>query len=777
MFRCEFKKDPETGKSFKSLVPVTSEAEYRNDRNSAYNLDTLNKVRTMYDEYYHLVSEGADEQTLKRFKDESINKTKSHLLEYVYSCIPGEDMRLKGCTLCSPWVGMDVDFDPSDPDFELKRKEAPARIISMANELGLGMLENSAGKGNHVVFRRHPEMTQEENLRWASNLIGCKFDENAKDITRVFYTTSASPEDLLYLSPDLFEPEANQPVEAPTSVTATEAPKVESTQTMAVPQEMIETTTGNPSAYSYMDYTFQEIIDKYWELFNDGKTPHDGARNTLTFELAVILRHICDFDVNRMAAIIPCYDGLPNEEKIKTIANANNEPRKGMPYRLRKVFEALKADNKKPSMPLGMSDSIPPLYTGRMPEPLRKITATTPQHLKTTVSEGVFAALATHLHGVTFQLIDGSICEPALMQILIYRQSRGKGSLDKPIECIIEDLQNHDDDARNREQEWKLKNPSGSSKKKQPRPDDLYIQICQSDMTNAAFVQRLIDVNRNEQRVIFTQMQELDEITALSVNGKNDVSRIIRKGFDRKKYGQERVGTDSVTGVAPLRWNFTAATTPNHALQICTPWVSDGTLSRCNLLTIDPQETPGQPKYKPITQQYKDSLAPYIARLNNATGFIRCKKAEQLAQKLTSMLDDEYAETDSESLSTFASRAITIAYFKAMILYIMQGKWNRDIEDYVTFSLRRDLWVKLHFFGKKLEDDIAKEQNMPTFQAKKVLDILPNTFSEEQFIKGREQLGLKGNPKEHLKKLKQRHRIDFDDTIQMYVKIQDNEES
>ena len=141
------------------------------------------------------------------------------------------------------------------------------------------------------------------------------------------------------------------------------------------------------------------------------------------------------------------------------------------------------------------------------------------------------------------------------------------------------------------------------------------------------------------------------------------------------------------------------------------------------------------------------------------------------------MLDDEYAETDSESLSTFASRAITIAYFKAMILYIMQGKWNRDIEDYVTFSLRRDLWVKLHFFGKKLEDDIAKEQNMPTFQAKKVLDILPNTFSEEQFIKGREQLGLKGNPKEHLKKLKQRHRIDFDDTIQMYVKIQDNEES
>lgn len=234
---------------------------------------------------------------------------------------------------------------------------------------------------------------------------------------------------------------------------------------------------------------------------------------------------------------------------------------------------------------------------------------------------------------MTFTLIDGKVAEPALMQVIIYRQSGGKGSIDEPVSCINEDIKATDTINRQRETEWKLNNTAEGEKKKkrEPKPSDIYVQICSSDMTNAAFVQRLIDADRNGGRPLFTQMTEFDEIYSIITNGKQDVSRIIRLAFDRKDYGQERVGADSITGMAPLRWNFTAATTPLKAQTMFSPWVNDGTLTRLNALTVD--EGP-KPKYKPVTQQYKDSIAPYIARLNNAEGLIKCKKAEQLADRL-----------------------------------------------------------------------------------------------------------------------------------------------
>lgn len=773
MFKIIYQKDPETGKTQKVMDPVTCASQYCLLRNSEKNLSVLGIVRTLYDEHRRMASEGATAEELKQHKD-LIDQEKRGLVEMNYSCIPGPDMLLKGSTQHSPWVGSDVDFDPSSPDFQRLMDEAPQKIIGMAEELGLGMLERSAGKGFHAVFRRHLDMTQEENLRWFSGMIGCAFDERAKDITRVFFSTSAAPEDLLYLSPDLFAPEANQPVEVTATAATARQPKKTVGTTSAPASQATATITPDPSAHSYMGHTFQEIIGKYWELFNGGKAPCDGARNTLTYELALNLRCIRDFDVEKLLAVIPVYDGLPVDEWRQVITNANNETRKGMTYRMRKVLEALRKDSQQSTMPWGMNDATPPLYTGRMPEPLRKMTSTTPQHLKTTVSEGVFGALATHLHGVTFRLIDGKICEPAIMQILIYRQSRGKGCIDEPIEAINADLLAHDLIDRARENEWRRNNPSGGNKKKEPRPEDIYWQCCQTDFTHAAFTQRLIDCDRNGARPVFLKMVELDEITALSTNGKQDVSRILRLAFDRKTYGQERVSSDAVSGVAPLRLNFTAATTPIRAREMCLSWVSDGTLSRCNLLTIDPSEE--KPKYKPITQKYRDDIAPYIDRLNKASGLIRCKKAEQLAKRLSDELDDKYAETGSESLNIFASRAVTIAYWKAMILYIMMGKWSADIESYIEFSLRRDIWVKLHFFGEKMEADILEEENMRTFHPRNVLDGLQSPFSEAEFMERRKLCGCKGDPKEHLKKLRQRHKIDYDDTIQMYVILKPKEE-
>ena len=293
-------------------------------------------------------------------------------------------------------------------------------------------------------------------------------------------------------------------------------------------------------------------------------------------------------------------------------------------------------------------------------------------------------------------------------------------------------------------------------------------------MTNAGFVRRLIQCNRNGERPVFIKMEELDEITALSTNGKNDVTRIIRKAFDRSPYGQERAGSDSVSGVAPCRLNFMAATTPVRAVRMCSPWAADGTLSRVNLLTIDPNDGNEPIKYKAWDQRYKDSIRPYIERLNNASGLIRCKKAYKLAERLRDQLEDEYARTNSEAIRTFAPRAVTIAYWKAMILYIMEGKWTKDIENYVEWSLKRDMWCKLHFFGKKMEDDLDAETKLDTFHPKNILDTLGGTFTWEEFVKARQQLGLTGDPKEHMKKLRQRKQVDYDDTNDTYIKIAKN---
>ena len=156
------------------MIPVTSETEYRDLRNSPENLAVEEEVGKLYTNYHRQASEGADEQSLKELKEE-IDRKKSKLVQFNYSCIPDDNNLLKGSTKLSPWVGMDVDFDPSDMDFDQKMEQAPQRIIGMADQLGLGMLERSAGKGYHIVFRRHLNLTQEENLKWASDKIGCHF--------------------------------------------------------------------------------------------------------------------------------------------------------------------------------------------------------------------------------------------------------------------------------------------------------------------------------------------------------------------------------------------------------------------------------------------------------------------------------------------------------------------------------------------------------------------------------------------------------------------------
>ena len=844
---------------------------------------------------------------------------------------------LKGCKSPSMSVGMDVDFDPSAPDYEEMMEKAPEMVLSKKDELGLLMLERSARKGYHLVFRRHFMdglaegkilENQEINLKWASELLGVKFDEAAKDITRVFFSTTASEEDLLFLNDALFEQtapnvenlaasrsstngssangsstngsstsgsstngsstngsstngsstngssasgssasgsstngsaangsstsrstagkenpsnsaEASQksadaqqasnaqnpanaqqastqqasnaqnPADAQQASTqqasnaqnpanaqqASNTQQASNAQNPANPQQTSNTQQAsnaqNPADASnisplYNGIPYSEIISKYWELYNFGKLPTMGDRNVKTFELAVTLRAICNYSLPQLEAVIPRYDNFPEQEWRTTLESALKEPRKGMPYRLRQVLLAIQSDSKIAAT--GGSRDVPPAMPQKLPKLLKLLSSKVPQMYKPAVCEAIFPALAIHLHGVKFRYWDNVDHEPTFMNVLIAPMSVGKGAIKKPIDFILADIKEADKPNRLREAEWKRKNPSGKTKAKDPRPNDICIQILIDNLTDAVFNQRVVDAHENGQRFVYTRVDEVEQLKKVTSRGTVDeVSILIRKAFDNAEHGQERVGADSITGIAPLRWNFNASTTIPNAHRFFLKSVNDGTLSRLNLSTIikprleDAQENSQASSQQspddslPIFGIYDDKFAqdlkPYLDRLSSASGLIECPQALKLAKELTRENDKRASLYESEAYRILSYRANVIAYLKAMVLYVAQGyHWSEDIAEYVRWSEQMDLWCKMRFFGTQLEEEILQEVKQINASPQNLLSTLPDEFTYEQFLRHRQQQGKCGDGKNTLRTWKHRGYVVYDEITKTWHK-------
>lgn len=808
----------------KMMRPVLTAAEYRNLRNSNYQKRLVAGIR----------------------KGDA--KQKMRLLQMNYSCMPSnaaagnaaasnaagnaptgnattpslQKAPLKGCKSPSMSVGMDVDFDPSAPDYEEMMEKAPEMVLSKKDELGLLMLERSARKGYHLVFRRHFMdglaegkilENQEINLKWASELLGVKFDEAAKDITRVFFSTTASEEDLLFLDDALFEQTApnienlaasrsstNGSSASGSSTNGSAAGKenpsnsAEASQKSANAQQASTqqaSNAQNPANASnisplYNGIPYSEIISKYWELYNFGKLPTMGDRNVKTFELAVTLRAICNYSLPQLEAVIPRYDNFPEQEWRTTLESALKEPRKGMPYRLRQVLLAIQSDSKIAAT--GGSRDVPPAMPQKLPKLLKLLSSKVPQMYKPAVCEAIFPALAIHLHGVKFRYWDNVDHEPTFMNVLIAPMSVGKGAIKKPIDFILADIKEADKPNRLREAEWKRKNPSGKTKAKDPRPNDICIQILIDNLTDAVFNQRVVDAHENGQRFVYTRVDEVEQLKKVTSRGTVDeVSILIRKAFDNAEHGQERVGADSITGIAPLRWNFNASTTIPNAHRFFLKSVNDGTLSRLNLSTIikprleDAQENSQASSQQspvdslPIFGIYDDKFAqdlkPYLDRLSSASGLIECPQALKLAKELTRENDKRASLYESEAYRILSYRANVIAYLKAMVLYVAQGyHWSEDIAEYVRWSEQMDLWCKMRFFGTQLEEEILQEVKQINASPQNLLSTLPDEFTYEQFLRHRQQQGKCGDGKNTLRTWKHRGYVVYDEITKTWHK-------
>ena len=402
----------------------------------------------------------------------------------------------------------------------------------------------------------------------------------------------------------------------------------------------------------------------------------------------------------------------------------------------------------------------PPVMPEKLPKLVELLISRTPEIYKPAVAHAIFPPLATHLWQTSFRYIDNVVHEATLSTCLLAGTGAGKSSVNKPISYIMEDIRKRDAENLKREKEWKEEmTRKGANKDKRKRPDNLVIQEIDADMTNPAFVMRTAEA---QGRFLYTSLNELDQFDALKGTG-NQHFRIMCLASDSdNQYGQTRVGISSVTERVTIRFNWNASTTIQKGQRYFSKVLTDGPISRINFCTIPEREIGDEmPVYGDYDDAYREALKPYIENLNNARGLIDCPEAFQLALRLK----DENAEfsrlSQDRVYENLSFRANVIAYLKACVLYVANGcKWEPEIDEFIRWSERYDLYCKMRFFGDAIKRANDTGEKSSKRGPSNMLMQLPDEFTYQQVIDLRVANGMsqKGTSK-MLGNWKDRHYI------------------
>ena len=402
----------------------------------------------------------------------------------------------------------------------------------------------------------------------------------------------------------------------------------------------------------------------------------------------------------------------------------------------------------------------PPAMPEKLPKLVELLISRTPEVYKPAVAHAIFPPLATHLWQTSFRYIDNVVHEATISTCLLAGTGAGKSSVDKPIRYIMEDIRKRDAENLKREKEWKEEvTRKGANKDKRKRPDNLVIQEIDADMTSPAFVMRTAEA---QGRFLYTSLNELDQFDALRGSG-NQQFRIMCLAFDPfNLFGQQRVGVQSVTERVTIRFNWNASTTIQKGQRYFSKVLTDGPISRINFCTIPEREIGDEmPVYGDYDDAYREALKPYIENLNNARGLIDCPEAFQLALKLK----DENAEfsrlSQDRVYENLSFRANVIAYLKACVLYVANGcKWEPEIDEFIRWSERYDLYCKMRFFGDAIKRANDTGEKSSKRGPSNMLMQLPDEFTYQQVIDLRVANGMsqKGTSK-MLGNWKDRHYI------------------
>lgn len=528
------------------------------------------------------------EEEYRQLRDSEHNKKadKKHMVQMNYSCLPNEDGKLRGSKRISKSVGMDIDFCPDDADYEKKMADVPALILSKKKDLGLLMLERSANKGYHIAFRRKPNLSQEDNLKWAAKLLGVEYDKGAKDITRVFYTPPTDR--LLYFDKELLDN-----TECKIQIQESEISKVDSCNTQKeqkAKDEAVENTSkkSNSSTLEYCGIPYADIIRKWWQMYNDGHEPVRSNRNTLTFELAVNLRHICGFDRQQLNQVIPCYDGFPETEKLACIDSALGEKRTQMPKRLKDVLAAIRqellaaknSDNDEAINALDEANAQDELFyynsLPTLPQGIRDSINSVGPHLAMPALIAICPVLGCLATGVKVD-IHGRKNSLNLISYVAGDFASGKGSIDPLIDAWTCEIKQMDKVYLQQEEDWRAKKRAAKNKKEQPEEPKLPIRILTLNNTVANLADRL---SNTEGKHAFSFTPEADTVAQKWRSGLSDFSVMLRQAYDGTSYEREAKSADAVNvHIDRLLWNVTMCGTPDALYRVVSNY-TDGFQSR-----------------------------------------------------------------------------------------------------------------------------------------------------------------------------------------------------
>ena len=492
---------------------------------------------------------------------------------------------------------------------------------------------------------------------------------------------------------------------------------------------------------THEEIPYENIIEVLEEQM--GGKPDIGSRNNFIFSMACHLRYICDDDPLWIAQVLPTY-GEEKEKWMGTIKSACNRIQtKVMPRIIKRTLAICKQRSQGDSQ---VDDQVPPPMPTHLPPLIELLVSRTPQIYQPAVANAVFPSLGTHLWRTTFRYIDNTLHEATLATLLMAPTGSGKSCVNSPIDYIMADIRERDRLSMEKERNWKRDTQSkGANKDKKQRPEGIIIQEIDPDSTSAAFVQRMADA---EGRFLYARMNEIQQLNNLSSRGNShNVFDLMCLAFDYGNiYGQTRVGTGSVSERVCVRFNYNVSTTIRKGQAYFRRVLTDGPISRLNICTI-PERSIGSemPVYGTYGEDFAQELRPYIERLNAARGLIECPEASDLSMRLVTECADFARLSQSRVYENLSFRANVIAFLKAMVLYVAHGEvWTPEMEDFVRWSLQYDLWCKMQFFGKDIEDEEEGENRRPARGPQNLLDQLPEVFTREEAGMMRQRLGVRG---------------------------------
>ena len=734
----------------------------------------------------HLVKNREELMALRNSKENLDNLAKArqgdatakmHLLQLAYN-LGHVDGALAGCRSIGSFFFHDVDlYSPiQNSEFENQdsnsspsllgegRGEADLKewILSKKEEIGLMMLERSASGGYHLVCRRVPGTTILENQVRVATILKIEMDTSTKDLQRVVFSTSGAPEDLIYLDDELFT-EPMTPEECvqehnrlkvrimrkqedvpPKAKKANKhyKPWLEGNEELRVKSEESKSPDNTkPSTIN------SKLIDERVRFITKGVMKekgleeqdflNEGGRHTtVKIFLTGATQLLTKEETNGvLKELMPEHW---SDENIQRLVNDFYQNYTNPNQRLLKYQEQLFTQSQRMADGRCMKEDViepqtPPEMPKKLPSLINLLVSRTPDIYKAAVAHAVFPALATHLWRTRFRYIDNKLHEATLMNCLMAGTGAGKDCISEPIDHIMADIRKNDAENMKREKEWKDEiNAKGANKDKRKRPEGLVIQEIDADMTNPAFVMRMAEA---DEHFLYVKLNEIDQFDALKGNGSGGQQfRIMCLAFDPgNRYGQTRIGTQSVTERVCIRFNWNATTTIQKGQKYFSRVLTDGPLSRINFCTIPEREIGSEiPVYGEYDSSFDEELRPYIERLCAARGEIDCPQAFKLAKKLNEECAEFSRLSQSRTYENFTFRANVIAYLKACVLFVANDyKWDKTCEDFIRWSLNYDLWCKMQFFGDAIEQVNNAATRQGTRGPRNLLELLPDKFTIE----------------------------------------------